>query len=143
MPPGDFIYKSDFVVLHHCLDINIAGYFILSPIRHIESFGELNYEELQDLAAILKLVTNVLTKEEDIDRVYALSIGEETKHLHMHLFPRYNWMLKISHQYIYTNGKVDGGKLFSYVREKYQVDKQDLFDSRLSLIVNAMRRALS
>ncbi|MBP2660089.1 MAG: histidine triad protein [Firmicutes bacterium] len=139
IPPGGIIYKNNFVILHHCLDINIGGYFILSPVRHVEGLEQLEPEELSQIANLSKAIIEVLIKEKDIDRVYILSLGEETSHFHFHLFPRYKWMLDFPSEDICTNDKIDGGKLFSFIRNKYKVDKQELFDNRLLEILNSVR----
>jgi diadenosine tetraphosphate (Ap4A) HIT family hydrolase len=139
IPPGRVIYKGDLVVLHHCLDINIAGYFILSPVRHIESLEQLEREELFELVNLSKNIAEIIVKEHDIDKVYILSLGEETSHFHIHLFPRYKWMLNFSAEDICTNDKIDGGKLFSFIRNKYKLDKQELFDYRFLQILNRVR----
>lgn len=139
LPPGGIIYKDNFIILHHCLDINVAGYFVLSPVRHVESLEKLEPEELSQLANLSKAITEVLIREHDIDRVYILSLGEETSHFHFHLFPRYKWMLNFSAEDVRTNDKIDGGKLFSFIRNKYKVDKQELFDNRLLEIINKIK----
>jgi diadenosine tetraphosphate (Ap4A) HIT family hydrolase len=46
IPKGGVTYKDNLVILHHCLDINVVGYFILSPIRHVERLEQLEQEEL-------------------------------------------------------------------------------------------------
>jgi diadenosine tetraphosphate (Ap4A) HIT family hydrolase len=142
MPKGGVIYKDNLVILHHCLDINVAGYFILSPIRHVESVDQLEQEEVFQLATISKVITEVIAKEHDIDRVYLLSLGEETTHFHWHIFPRYKWMLNLPAEEIRTNGKVDGAKLFSFIRNKYKTDKQELFDDRILEILNRVKKQM-
>jgi diadenosine tetraphosphate (Ap4A) HIT family hydrolase len=121
------------------LDINVAGYFILSPVRHVENLEQLEQKELFALTNISMAMTKVLVRENDIDKVYILSLGEETSHFHFHLFPRYDWMLNFPDEDIRTNDKIDGAKLFSFIRNKYKVDKQELFDNRLFSILNRVR----
>jgi diadenosine tetraphosphate (Ap4A) HIT family hydrolase len=70
IPQGGVIYKDNLVILHHCLDINIAGYFILSPVRHVECLEQLEQEELSQLANLSKAIAEVIVKEHDIDKVY-------------------------------------------------------------------------
>ncbi|MBU2699428.1 diadenosine tetraphosphate (Ap4A) HIT family hydrolase [Sporomusaceae bacterium BoRhaA] len=68
-----------------------------------------------------------------------LSLGEETKHFHFHLFPRYNWMLNFPEENICTNGKIDGAKLFSFSRNKYKTNKQEQYESRFLSVINHVR----
>lgn len=142
IPPGGIVYKDDLIILHHCLDINIAGYFILSPIRHLESIEQLNQNELFQLAQISKRITEFLICESDIERVYILSLGEETSHFHFHLFPRYNWMLKFPDENIRINRKIDGAKLFSFIRNRYKTDKQEQHESKILSMTTHIREKI-
>lgn len=139
IPPGGIIYKDDLILLHHCLDINIAGYFILSPIRHVEGIEQLNQNELIQLVQIAKRIVEALSYERYIDRVYMLSLGEESRHFHFHLFPRYNWMLNFQDESIRTNGKIDGAKLFSFIRNRYKINKQEKYDSKFLSVITHVR----
>ena len=98
--------------------------------------------KLFQLATISKVIAEVIAKEHDIDRVYLLSLGEETTHFHWHIFPRYKWMLNLPAEEIRTNGKVDGAKLFSFIRNKYKTDKQELFDNRILEILSSIKKQL-
>lgn len=41
IPPGGLIYKDNEVVIHQCIDVNVPGYLILSPIRHVTTYQDL------------------------------------------------------------------------------------------------------
>ncbi|CQR73255.1 hypothetical protein SpAn4DRAFT_2487 [Sporomusa ovata] len=109
----------------------------------MENLEQVKQEELFELTNILKSVTKALVKENDIDRVYILSLGEETSHFHFHVFPRYKWMLNFPNEDICINDKLDGAKLFSFIRQKYKADKQELFDNRLFSIVSRVRELMT
>jgi hypothetical protein len=52
-------------------------------------------------------------------------------------------MLNFSDEDVRTNNKVDGGKLFSFIRNKYKVDKQELFENRILEILNRVRERIN
>ena len=68
-----------------------------------------------------------------------LSLGEENSHFHFHLFPRYNWMLNFPDESIRTNGKIDGAKLFSFIRNRYKTNKQEQYDSKFLSVITHVR----
>lgn len=120
-PPGGIIYKNDEVILHQCLDIDIAGYLILSPIRHVASYQSLTDPELTALHAVLKRASMILEKLPSLEKIYICSLGEQTSHFHFHLFPRFRWMLDYPACKICTDNKLDGAKLLSFMRAKYNL----------------------
>jgi diadenosine tetraphosphate (Ap4A) HIT family hydrolase len=93
MPPGGVFFKDNEVVIHHCIDVNIPGYLILSPIRHVTAYQDLTQAEIVNIAMILKEVVAILQQIPDVEKVYILHLAEETLHFHFHIFPRYYWML--------------------------------------------------
>lgn len=139
VPVGGIIYKDDYVVLHHCIDINIPGYLILSPLRHVKSYSDLNPMEIQRMGIIMKFGVTALEKLDGIEKVYIANFGEETTHFHMHLFPRYNWMLSDLSENIYTNSKVDGAKLFSFYRKQYKTVPDHMKQNDILAVIESIR----
>lgn len=142
LPVGGIIYKDDYIVLHHCIDINIPGYLILSPLRHVESYSDLNQTEIQYMGIVMKLVVTALEKIDDIQKVYVANFGEETIHFHMHIFPRYKWMLKHSCENIYTDNKVDGAKLFSFCRKHYKTVPDHMKKNDIATVIKFVRNMI-
>lgn len=122
IPPGGLIYKDHEVVIHHCMDVNVPGYLILSPIRHVTTYQDLTQPEITTIAIILKKVVGFLQRISEVERVYILNLAEETPHFHFHIFPRYSWMIDSLNAELFSDGKLDGAKLFSYYRRKNKVD---------------------
>ncbi|QDR82735.1 hypothetical protein SPTER_41650 [Sporomusa termitida] len=52
-----------------------------------------------------------------------MNLGEETSHCHFHIFPRYRWLIDKLNVALFSQGKLDGAKLFSYYRHKNKTDK--------------------
>ncbi|WP_196601431.1 HIT family protein [Pectinatus frisingensis] len=127
IPPGGLIYKDNEVVIHHCIDVDVPGYLILSPIRHVTTYQDLTQTEIMTIAMILKEVVAILQQIPDVEKVYILNLAEETSHFHFHIFPRYCWMLDSFNAELFSDGKLDGAKLFSYYRRENKVNKlQDI-----------------
>ncbi|HBS58001.1 MAG TPA: HIT family protein [Firmicutes bacterium] len=114
-PPGGLVYINDVAVLHHSIDTDIPGYLILSPVRHVESFSDLNVKEMRVLCQLLKSSLTILEKAEGIKKVYICSFGEVSTHFHFHIFPRYDWMLSLGDTQ--TNEMTDAARIFSKVRQ--------------------------
>lgn len=139
-PPGGIIYRDDRVIVNHVLDINIPGYVILSPLRHVVSLEQLDLQELNGLSTS-QLTIQKLKKILSIEKVYICSFCEETEHIHFHLFPRYDWMLNIREAY--TDGKVDAAKLFSNVRNKYKTSMDQISSNEKVIeVVDYLRKIM-
>lgn len=143
VPVGGIIYQDDDVILHHCIDINIVGYFILSPVRHIEEYSDLNKTELLQMSNLMKLVIMSLKKINGVEKVYIANFGEDTTHFHVHIFPRYKWMLRYSSEDIRTNNKIDGAKLFSFLRKKYKVRAEVMKQGEILDVIETVRNTIT
>lgn len=124
--PGGFIFKNEEVIMHHCIDVNVPGYLVISPIRHVIEYHDLTDIELTTIAKILKIVVSILYKIPGVGKVYILNFAEETRHFHFHIFPRYSWMIDKSMIELFSGEKLDGAKLFSYYRGKNKTDNLEL-----------------
>jgi len=91
---GGSIYEDDYVYLsHYPLDETgqaHLGHLILEPKRHITGMEELNEQEQLSLIKTLTNAHHALKKVVNVDRIYTFSIGEQARHLHFHLIPRYD-----------------------------------------------------
>lgn len=142
-PPGGIIHQSANTILHLCLDVNIPGYLILSPLRHVSCYQNLTESELIDMHQILHRSTAVLQQLPLVGKIYICSLGEETSHFHFHIFPRYCWMLNDPSDMMHTNGKVDGAKLFSLMRSKYKVSDPTMLSAEVFATADYIRDRLA
>jgi diadenosine tetraphosphate (Ap4A) HIT family hydrolase len=133
-PPGGVIYQTNCLILHQCLDSNIPGYLILSPIRHLTNYQDLTAAELTAIQATLQRSAKILQELPGVEKVYICSLGEETTHFHFHIFPRYRWMLDCPSESIYSGDKVDGAKLFSFMRIQYKTSTAMLSDQVIAAV---------
>ncbi len=142
VPVGGIIYKDDYVVLHHCIDVNIAGYLIISPVRHVEEYSGLNVTEIIQIGTVMKAAAAILSEMDGIEKIYLANFGEETAHFHMHIFPRYKWMLNCSAEDIHTDNKIDGAKLLSIYRKRFKVERDAMDNDYIINVVEGIRNRL-
>lgn len=143
IPIGDIIYRDDYVILHHCVDINIPGYLILSPLTHVEAYSDLQQDDMIQMGLIMKLAVAAVQKIDGVEKVYLANFGEETTHFHMHIFPRYQWMLQDSATDICTDNKIDGAKLLSFCRGKYKTQLELMENNKILLAIEHVRRLIN
>lgn len=141
-PVGGVIYKDDYIVLHHCVDVDIPGYLILSPVRHVESYSDLNEAEILQMGIMMKLAVTALEKIDGIEKVYIANFGEETAHFHIHIFPRYKWMLQQCADDICTDNKIDGPKLLSFCRKHYKTAPDCLRKEDILSVIELLKLGL-
>lgn len=139
-PPCGIVYKNDNIAVCHNLEHLIPGYLLLFPIRHVESYHELTFDEAADLSLVMRKVVALLSEIEGVERVYINSFGEETRHLHFHLFPRYKWMLDNSD--ILQNGKIDAIQIFDKLRKEMYVGRSKMETSEILNVTRHIREEL-
>ena len=66
VPPGGMLWRDDLVIAHQCLDVAIPGYFIVSPIRHVEEYSDLNDLEISRLSLVTKAIVRIVKELNDI-----------------------------------------------------------------------------
>ena len=132
------IRRTPHSLLYHMPGIDLPGYLVIAPLRHVEHAGMLGEDELFDLARLQALATREILEISGVQRVYTLSFGEVLPHLHIHLFPRTEAMLDDPGSL--HEGVADGPKLFDRWRKRLAVSS--LPPSVTELIVRMRRRSL-
>ena len=90
--PSMTIYEDDIVKVF--LDINPTtnGDTLIVPKKHIENMLDIDDETLSHIHKISKEIYNVLKEKLNIDGLTLVQnnfYGQEIKHYHVHLIPRY------------------------------------------------------
>ncbi|MHB8421453.1 MAG: HIT family protein [Leptospirales bacterium] len=117
---GLMVYRNSSVVLYHVQDVDLPGYLILSLVRHAESLASLTMEEVFSLAMVQQTAVKFLQELPDVRKVYLSSFGEVCPHLHVHLFPRTEEMLRNAASW--TDGLPDGPVIFDLYRKKLKTN---------------------
>ena len=102
--PGGIIYEGKHAILGADPEIPIPGFLIINVKRHIYSFSQLNKEERNEIGNLITYAEKALKELKIVDEV-TLVQEERSKHLHIWIFPNYDWMAE------------KFGKGISYLRE--------------------------
>ena len=111
--------KTSYALLYHMSAIDLPGYLVVAPTRHVEHAGELLDTELLDLGRLQSFATREILKIPGVRKVYTLSFGELLPHLHIHLFPRTDFM--IEDREALTDGLPDGPRIFQRWRQRLSI----------------------
>jgi diadenosine tetraphosphate (Ap4A) HIT family hydrolase len=113
------VFRTQKIALTHMHGIDLPGYLVIAPVRHVEHAGILEDSEREELARLQSLAVQTILGLPGVRKVYILSFGEAVPHLHIHLFPRTDAMLSAPE--CLTEGIPDGPKLFDFWRIKLAV----------------------
>ncbi|HWR38475.1 MAG TPA: HIT domain-containing protein [Patescibacteria group bacterium] len=144
IPPGGVLYRDSLVVLHHCCDVKLPGYLILSPVRHVEGYHKLTDAEVTAMARVSRrAMALVMQHSGDLaEKVYLVSFCEETLHFHWHLFPRYSGLPAQLGEVAHQNGQVDGPEIFRWVRREWKVTLPEMETPEIQEINEYIRRGM-
>ncbi len=92
---AEFLYENDHTIA--ILDINPIhyGHSLVIPKKHYDTFLDVPQEELADLIAVTKIISNALVKSLKLDGFNFFSnngrtAGQSVFHFHFHITPRYS-----------------------------------------------------
>jgi diadenosine tetraphosphate (Ap4A) HIT family hydrolase len=92
-PPGGVIYEDEnWLVDHSISPVALKGWLIVKPKRHVEDFGDLTPGEAAAFGPIARSAAAAVQEALGAQRVYVCSFGEEWRHVHVHVVPRYPGM---------------------------------------------------
>jgi len=91
IPPGGIIAETNNFVLHQDPEVPIKGFLIIASKAHVKSISEFSYEESQELFDLVYKARLALKNINDIKEVNIIQ-EERSKHFHLWLLPRYEWM---------------------------------------------------
>ena len=119
--PGGIIYEGKYP------EIPIPGFFIINVKRHINSFSELSKEERTEIGNVIVYAEKAL-KELNIVKEVTLVQEERSKHLHIWIFPNYNWM----------NEKF--GKGITYLRTISEYAQKNINEDGIKEVLNVIEK---
>lgn len=89
--PGGVIYDGKYCILACDPEVPIPGFLIVNIKRHIKSYRELTKEERYEISDVISCAENAL-KDLNICSEFTLVQEERSRHLHIWIFPNYEWM---------------------------------------------------
>ncbi len=103
-----------------CSTCYIPGYLILRPRDAVESLSQMNPAALATLGPTLAMTTAAIEAVVRPQRVYCALFSEETRAVHLHLFPRTEWLAS---QYFAGHPdeiEISGPRLMDWARRTFQ-----------------------
>lgn len=97
--PSRTIYEDDLVKVFLDINPNTNGHCLIIPKKHIVTVNELDSELIKHILEVEKMMYKLLKEKLNIDGLTIVQnneYGQEVKHYHVHLIPRYtndNWNL--------------------------------------------------
>ncbi len=91
--PGGVIYDGNAVVLGADPEVPIPGFLIISSKRHVTSFSQYTKEERLEIGEVLYYAEKALKDLKIADELTIVQ-EERSKHFHIWIFPKYDWMVE-------------------------------------------------
>lgn len=91
--PNKTIYEDDIVKVFLDINPNTNGHCLIIPKKHIVTVNEVDEELIKHILEIEKKMYKLLKEKLNIDGLTIVQnneYGQEVKHYHVHLIPRYN-----------------------------------------------------
>ncbi|MCV9884484.1 HIT family protein [Metabacillus halosaccharovorans] len=127
----NYIFENDLIKVYHGpLESNIIGYLYIETKRHVENWFELNEHEMLEMSNMVKMLSSILKKEINAERVYTVTISEAIRHLHIHVIPRGE------------NENVKGLKLIEKATQKKVDTKNELTQMDIDILISCVKEYL-
>ena len=89
--PGGIIYEGKHTILAADPEIPIPGFLIVNVKKHVNSFSQLSKEERYEIVDVIANAEKAL-RILNITKEVTLVQEERSKHIHIWIFPNYDWM---------------------------------------------------
>jgi histidine triad (HIT) family protein len=102
--PSKTIYEDDLVKVFLDINPNTNGHCLIIPKKHIVTVDELDSDLIAHILEVEKKMYKLLKEKLNIEGLTIVQnneLGQEVKHYHVHLIPRYhddNWNLKFNQE---------------------------------------------
>lgn len=93
-PFGGVLYKDKEFAVTQDYELPINGFIIISTVRHIEKFTELNDSERVNLTNLINKTLNILRSNNVAEEFNIILEEKKGIHFHIWLMPRHKWMIE-------------------------------------------------
>lgn len=125
--PGGIIYEGKYTLLGADPEIPIPGFLILTIKRHVNSIYQLNKDERYELIDVIANAEKALKKLKITNEI-TLVQEERSKHLHIWIFPNYDWMTE------------KFGKGIKYLRDISEFAQKNVTENNIKEILNIIEK---
>lgn len=90
--PSYTIYEDEVVKVFLDINPNTNGHCLVIPKKHIVTIDEVDNELMNHILMVIKKIHSLLKEKLNIEGLTIVQnndLGQEVKHLHFHLIPRY------------------------------------------------------
>ncbi len=90
--PSNTIYEDETVKVFLDISPVSTGHCLIVPKKHFKDLEEIDLETLKHINLVAKKMLNILKEKlncEGVTLVQNNGLGQEVKHYHLHLIPRY------------------------------------------------------
>lgn len=90
LPPREDVVRTAHWRVAHAFNSTLAGWLVVLPTRHVESFTELSPEAADELGGLVRRLGVALESVTGCVKTYLMQFSEAEgfSHLHLHLVPR-------------------------------------------------------
>lgn len=120
------VLANEHFIVEPCSTCHIPGYLIVTPRDAVESLSRMHPVALAALGPTLAMTIAAIEAVVEPQRVYCALFSEETRSVHVHLFPRTQWLTS---QYFAAHPdekEISGPRLMDWARRTFQRPIQDL-----------------
>ena len=102
--PSKTIYEDEIVKVFLDINPNTNGHCLVIPKKHVVTIDEVDEDLMGHILKVIKEVHKLLKEKLNIEGLTIAqnnNLGQEVKHLHFHLIPRYsddNWSLTFNQE---------------------------------------------
>lgn len=103
--PSYKLYEDDIVLAFLDVNPNHNGHTLVIPKKHYENFFDIDEDTLKHLLEVSKTLAKELKEKLNYDGISLCQnngYGQEVKHFHLHLIPKYKEENKLSVEEIYN-----------------------------------------
>lgn len=100
--PSNTIYEDELVKVFLDINPNTNGHCLIIPKEHVVIIDDLNNQLMTHILKVIKEMHQLLKEKLNIEGMTIVqnnNLGQEVKHLHFHLIPRYSddkWSLSFN-----------------------------------------------
>ena len=106
--PSSTIYEDSIVKVFLDVNPNLNGHTLIVPKKHYQDFFDIDDETLHHILKVAKQIAKLLKEKLNYDGISLAEnngLGQEVKHFHLHLIPRYHNEEKLSVEEVYNKIK--------------------------------------